>query len=62
VTARDEGFERHAREQRERWLALTPEQRLQWLERAKRFARLALAASAASHAPRIDTTGRTDNR
>jgi hypothetical protein len=39
-----DGFERHAQEQRERWLKLTPEQRLLWLERAKRFARIALAA------------------
>jgi hypothetical protein len=39
-----DGFERHAEEQRERWLKLTPEQRLLWLERAKRFARMALAA------------------
>lgn len=38
------GFDRHAREQRERWLALTPEQRLAWLERAKRFARVARGA------------------
>lgn len=42
---RDQAFEKHAREQRERWLALTPEERLRWLERAKRFARLALASS-----------------
>jgi hypothetical protein len=42
VSRDDEPFERHAREQRERWLALTPEERLFWLERAKRFARLAL--------------------
>lgn len=34
-----EGFARHAEEQAARWQALTPEQRLRWLERAKRFAR-----------------------
>ena len=45
MTDRDAAFERHAREQRERWLALTPEERLLWLERAKRFARMALAAT-----------------
>ena len=37
-------FERHAREQRDRWLALTPEERLLWLERAKRFERAVRAA------------------
>lgn len=42
---RDEAFENHAREQRSRWLELTPEERLRWLERAKRFARIALEAS-----------------
>ncbi len=48
---RDDGFRRHADEQRERWLALTPEQRLAWLERAKAFAREALAASRAPGEP-----------
>lgn len=38
------GFAEHAMEQRRRWLTLTPEQRLAWLEGAKRFARLATHA------------------
>lgn len=40
----EDAFDRHAAEQRARWLALTPEERLMWLERAKRFAREALEA------------------
>jgi hypothetical protein len=47
MSERDEAFARHEREQRARWLALTPEERLLWLERAKRFARLARDAAAA---------------
>lgn len=40
----DDAFAEHAREQRERWLRLTPEERLLWLERAKQFVRIAQAA------------------
>ncbi len=40
----DASFAQHAREQRERWLALTPEERLRWLEGAKRFERAVRAA------------------
>ncbi len=39
-----EAFAEHAREQRERWLRLTPEERLLWLERTKQFVRIARAA------------------
>lgn len=45
MNQRDEAFARHERERRARWLALTPEERLLWLERAKRFARLARDAA-----------------
>ena len=43
------GFARHAEEQAARWQELTPEQRLRWLERAKRFARKV------QEAPLVDT-------
>jgi hypothetical protein len=44
---------RVARSQRERWLALTPEQRLIWLERAERFERAAREARDAAAGPPV---------
>ena len=52
MTTRREGFERHTREQLARWVALTPEERLRWLERAKRFVREANAGREASERPK----------
>ena len=40
-------FEAQRREQRRAWLRLTPRERLDWLEQAKRFAARALAAARA---------------
>jgi hypothetical protein len=40
-------FEARHREQRRAWLRLTPRERLDWLEQAKRFATRALAAARA---------------
>ena len=40
-----DGWALHAEERRRSWLALTPEQRLRWLEQAKEFCRLALGAA-----------------
>lgn len=51
MSKRAADFARHAREQRERWLALTPEQRLMWLERAKRFERAARDARESAAIP-----------
>jgi len=48
VTDRAESFAKHAKEQRLRWLALTPEERLAWLEGAKRFERAVRAAAGAA--------------
>jgi hypothetical protein len=42
---RERGFAEHRRAQRRAWLALTPRERLAWLEQAKRFAARALAAA-----------------
>ena len=36
-----DGWHQHACEQRRAWLALSPRQRLRWLEQAKAFAALA---------------------
>lgn len=46
MTDRAESFAKNAKEQRLRWLALTPEERLAWLEGAKRFERAVRAAAA----------------
>ena len=40
-----DGWKAHEEEQRRAWLRLTPEQRLDWLEGAKEFAREALGAA-----------------
>jgi hypothetical protein len=40
-------FEAQRREQRRAWLRLTPRERLEWLEQAKRFAARALTAARA---------------
>lgn len=48
-TQRSEAFEQVAREQRRAWLATTPEQRIAWLEQAKRFAAQALEAARERH-------------
>jgi hypothetical protein len=53
MTDRAAAFAQHAREQRERWLALTPEQRLMWLEGAKRFERAAREARDAAVGPPV---------
>ncbi len=37
-------FEHHRAEQRRAWLALSPRERLAWLEEAKRFAATAISA------------------
>ncbi len=41
----EDGWMRHRDEQLRSWLRLTPEQRLEWLEGAKEFAREALGAA-----------------
>jgi hypothetical protein len=41
----NDGWARHADEQRRAWLRLTPEERLRWLEQAKRFCHEALGAA-----------------
>ena len=46
MTDRAESFAKNAKEQRLRWLALTPEERLAWLEGAKRFERAVRASPA----------------
>lgn len=42
---RKRSFEHHRAQQRRAWLALSPRQRLAWLEEAKRFAAVAIAAA-----------------
>jgi hypothetical protein len=42
---RDQAFSAHRKAQRRAWLALEPRARLEWLEQAKRFATLAIAAA-----------------
>jgi hypothetical protein len=38
------GWKQHEEEQRDRWLRLSPLERIQWLDEAKRFAALATSA------------------
>ena len=42
---RKRSFELHREQQRRAWLALSPRERLAWLEEAKRFAAVAIAAA-----------------
>jgi len=52
---RERAFELHHEEQRRAFLKLTPRERLAWLEEAKRFAAVAIAAArrrASSDPPR----------
>lgn len=44
-------FEAQRREQRRAWLRLTPRERLEWLEQAKRFAARAVGAARARRKP-----------
>jgi hypothetical protein len=41
----DNGWRQHSEDQLRAWLATTPEQRIQWLEQAKRFCQSALGAA-----------------
>ena len=51
---RDAGFEAHRHEQRRAWLRLNYQQRLEWLEQAKRFAARALEAARARRSRRVE--------
>jgi hypothetical protein len=45
MTDRERGWELHVVEQRRHWLRLSYEERLRWLEQAKRFHAVALGAA-----------------
>ena len=54
--ATEDGWKRHEAEQRRAWMKLTPAQRLEWLEEAKRF------AEAAKHSRRVTAEDRQTRR